>query len=101
MKNYPNAFKEVYTVLSYLNDEDYKKIDAKVLEVINKEQNLEYNFVLDKNIDIQKQNFLPETKAILFNIFRDYLATEKQKDTLKNLLNQNQEKLEKERRNIY
>ena len=29
---------------------------------------------------MQEQNLLPETRAILFNLFRDYLASPRQKE---------------------
>ena len=101
MKNYKNAFKEVYTVLSYLNDEDYNKIEPKVLAVIANNQNLEYHFEIDKNLEIQKQNFMPETRAILFNIFRDYLATPEQRKKVLKMQNEERQKNELKKKELY
>ena len=56
--------------------------------------------ILDKinpNIDLAEQNISRKANAILVSLFRDYFATAKQKEILKNLLQQNQEKLEKEK----
>ena len=44
---------------------------------------------------------LPETKAILFNIFRDYLCTEAQKETIKNWQIDDLNKIEKEKKLKY
>lgn len=44
-----------------------------------------------------EQNISRKANAILVSLFRDYFATAKQKEILKNLLQQNQEKLEKEK----
>ena len=82
MNNYSNAYAVVFTILSYLNKEDYNKIDTKVLQTIETCRNKEYTFNFDVSKDVQDQNYLPETRAILFNIFRDYLATPKQKEKI-------------------
>ena len=44
---------------------------------------------------------LPETKAILFNIFRDYLATEEQKQKIKKWQLEDLRKLEEEKKKNY
>lgn len=52
---------------------------------------------INPNIDLAEQNISRKANAILVSLFRDYFATAKQKEILKNLLQQNQEKLEKEK----
>ena len=56
---------------------------------------------INPNIDLSKQYISKEANAILITLFRDYFATESQKKTLNNLLNQNQNKLENIRREKY
>lgn len=82
MDNYNNAYAEVYTILNCLNREDYNKIDTKVLQTIERCRNRDYEYNFDCTKDIHSQEYLPETRAILFNIFRDYLATPKQKEKI-------------------
>ena len=60
-----------------------------------------YNYNINPNIDLSKQYISKEANAILITLFRDYFATESQKKTLNNLLNQNQNKLENIRREKY
>ena len=53
-----------------------------------------YNFQIDPNIELEKQNISKEANAILVTLFNDYFATDRQKEVLNNLLKQNQQKLE-------
>ena len=81
MNNYSNAFTEVYTILNYLEDEEYEKIPSDVIEVIEKNRNKDYFYEIEE-LDLKKQPMMKETKAILFNIFRDYLSTMEQKEKI-------------------
>lgn len=79
MSNRKNAYVEVYTILQELNEEEYNKIPSEVIETIEANRNEEYEYELDDELELKDQPMLPETKAILFNLFRDYLATPEQK----------------------
>ena len=74
VNNYNNAFTEVYTILNYLDEEEYNKIPSEVINAITANMNTKYNYVMNEEIDLTKQPMLDETRAILFNIFRDYLC---------------------------
>ena len=78
MADYSNAFTEVYTILNYLDEKEYEKIPSDVLEAITTNMNEEYYFEMNGDFDLKSQEMLPETKAILFNLFRDYLSTKEQ-----------------------
>ena len=82
MNNYSKACTEVSTILSYLNIEEYKKIPKEVIEAIEKAKNKEYVFIYVENVELRKQKLLEETRAILFNLFRDYLCTKEQKEKI-------------------
>lgn len=81
-KEYKNAFAEAITILECLNQEDYNKIPKNVIEAIKQNQNKEYEFRINPNIDIKEQDIMEETRAILYNIFRDYLATPEQRQEI-------------------
>ena len=49
---------------------------------LRENRNTEYEFELDEELELKEQELLPETKAILFNIFRDYLSTQEQKEKI-------------------
>lgn len=78
MNNYNNAFVEVYEILEYLDYSEYSKIPEEVINAIRENRNHDYEFYFNASKSIREQNILPETKAILFNLFRDYLATPNQ-----------------------
>ena len=80
MSNRNNAYTEVYAILQYLNEEEYNKIPPEIVDAIRLNRNVEYEYTLNNELDLEKQPMLPETKAILFNLFRDYLATPEQKN---------------------
>ena len=83
MESYADACTEVYTILSYLDEDEYKKIPNNIIKAIENNRNLEYVYKYDKELELKQQTMLKETKAILFNLFRDYLCTEKQREIIK------------------
>ena len=82
MTKYKNAYTEVYEIIEQLNEEEYNKIPSEVIKAIEENRNTEYEFELDEDIELKDQELLPETKAILFNLFRDYLSTPEQKEKI-------------------
>ena len=83
---YANAYTEVYEILNCLDEEEYSKIPEELLEVFEENRNLDYEYEVNEEQDLLKQPMLKETKAILLNIFRDYLATPEQKQKIKQSL---------------
>ena len=82
MTKYKNAYTEVYAILEQLDEEEYNQIPSEVITAIRENRNTEYEFELDEELELKEQELLPETKAILFNIFRDYLSTPEQKEKI-------------------
>ena len=82
MTKYKNAYTEVYEIIKQLDEEEYNKIPSEVIKAIEENRNTEYEFDLDEDIELKDQELLPETKAILFNLFRDYLSTPEQKEKI-------------------
>ena len=82
MTKYKNAYTEVYEIIKQLDEEEYNKIPLEVIKAIEENRNTEYKFDLDEDIELKDQELLPETKAILFNLFRDYLSTAEQKEKI-------------------
>ena len=101
MNSRRNAYKEVYIVLQDLNEEDYNKIPPEIIETIKENSNEEYEFVLNDELELKEQLLLPETKAILFNLFRDYLATPVQKEKIIKMQTEERKKLEEKKKQNY
>ena len=101
MNNRKNAYAEVYTILQELNEEEYNKIPPEVIETIEANRNEEYEYELDDELELKDQPMLPETKAILFNLFRDYLATPEQKAKIIRMQNEARQKNELKKQQMY
>lgn len=101
MSSYSNALTEVYTILEYLNEEEFNKISPNVINAIENNRNKEYIYEMNEEVDLTKQKMLPETKAILYNLFRDYLATEEQREKILKWQQEEREKNEQKKRERY
>lgn len=101
MSNRKNAYTEVYTILQELNEEEYNKIPPEVVESIKVNRSEEYEYFLEDELELKDQPMLPETKAILFNLFRDYLATPEQKSKIIRMQNEARQKNELKKQQMY
>ena len=101
MSNRKNAYTEVYTILQELNEEEYNKIPPEVIKTIEANRNEDYEYELDDELELKDQPMLPETKAILFNLFRDYLATPEQKAKIIRMQNEARQKNELKKQQMY
>lgn len=97
MNKYANAFKEASVILEYLVEDDYEKIPKKLLDVINENKNDVYEYEMNDELDLNEQPMLPETKALLFNIFRDYLSTPEQKEKIIQMQKEDMAKLKQKK----
>ena len=79
---YRKAFTEVYEIINNLENNDYNKIPKDVVQAIESNRDKEYEYFFDETVSLTEQEMLPETKAILFNFFRDYLSTKEQKEKI-------------------
>ena len=94
---YAKAYTEVLEIINHFSEDEYKKIPKEKIDFYEKHKDRKYDFKINPNIDLAEQYISRKANAILVSLFRDYFATAKQKEILKNLLQQNQEKLEKEK----
>ena len=101
MNNRRNAYTEVYTILQDLDEEEFNKSPPEVIKAIEENRNLEYDFELDDDLELKEQTLLPQTKAIIFNLFRDYLATPEQKEKIIKMQNEERAKIELKKKQMY
>ena len=92
--SYAKAYKEVLEILSHFSAEEYSKIPQEKINFYKSNMEKNYEYSIDPNIDLSKQHISKEANAILISIFRDYFANDSQRQTLNNLLNQNQKEYE-------
>ena len=79
---YRDSYQEVYVILEHLDYEDYKKIPQEILNAIDNNRNKDYQYELKDDFELTKQQMMPETKATLFNLYRDYFGTPEQKEII-------------------
>ena len=98
---YANAYSEVLEILKFISDEEYEKIDKEMINLFETNYNKEYIFEYDPNKTLDEQNVSKTAKIIISILYRDYWATDAQREEI--LANEKceLEKLEKEKRNIY
>lgn len=82
INNYKKALVEVDAVLSCLDYNEYKKIPTNIIDAIENNKDEEYTYDYDEELEYEDWSLMPETKAILYNIFKKYLATEEQRKYL-------------------
>lgn len=100
---YAKAYTEVLTILKELPREEYDKIPEEEIKFYKDNCDKDYEFKIDSKIPLQEQEISRKANAILVSIFRDYFATEKQKEKLKNILNYNfveEEKIKQQKYNV-
>ena len=98
---YSKAYVEVLEIISHFSEEDFKKIPKSEIDFYNENKDNEYEFKINPNIDLNEQNISREANAILVALYRDYFATESQKQILEKLLKQNEQKEEEKKREKY
>ena len=95
--NYKQALVEVGAVLSCLDNKDYDKIPKSIIKSIRENKDESYAFYYNENLEYEDWGLMPEAKAILYNIFKKYLATEEEKNFLDKKERYEIEKLEKQK----
>lgn len=81
--NFPNAYKEVYIILKYVDSEDLKLIPKSFINMLEQNMNDDYKFEFDPNIEFENQKLLRETKSIFAYIFLHFWGNEEQKNIIK------------------
>ena len=94
------AYKEIYEILKIFPKELVDKVPKYKLDYIkqNMDESYEYNITIET---FDGRTMLDETAAILAILFRDYWATEKQKDKIINYHNTQREKMANEIKEKY
>ena len=98
---YANAYSEVLEILKYISKEDYEKIPNSKIELFETNYNKDYIFKYNPNKTLNEQNVSKTAKAIIAILFRDYWATEIQKEKIISKQNYDRMKLEEERKARY
>lgn len=96
-----NAYSEILEILKYLTPEDYEKIPKEKIEVFETNANKDYTFNYKPDKTLQEQNVSKTARTIIGILFRDYWATEEQRDKIIKFQKQERLKIEKEKQEKY
>ena len=95
------VYTEVLEIIKHFSAEEYSKLPKEKIEFYEKNMDKDYKFVINPDMDLEKQNISKEATAIIITLFMDYLATQEQKVKIKEILDLNQKKEEQEKREKY
>lgn len=98
---YAIAYSEVLEILKYISMKDYNKIPQEKLNVFKANASKDYKFKYNPQKTLDEQNVSKKAKAIIGLLFRDYWATESQREKIIRKQNYNRMKIEKEKQEQY
>lgn len=98
---YSIAYSEVLEILKYISIEDYNKIPKNKIDLFKANSNNNYTFNYDPNKTLDEQNVSKIAKCIIAILFRDYWATEIQKEKIIAKQNYDRQRLEEEKKEKY
>lgn len=97
VENYACAYREVIEILKYTNKDDVNKIPSDKILLWRDNMKEDYNFEIDEEKPLSEQNISKEARAILANIFKQYWATDYQKERIEAKEKYDVEQIEKEK----
>ena len=98
---YVIAYSEVLEILKHIPLEDYNKIPKTKIEFFKTNADNEYTFNYDPSKTLEEQNVSNITKGIIILLFRDYWATERQRNKIIAKQNYDRMKLEEKKKEKY
>lgn len=99
--NYAKACTEVLMLIPYIDKQYSKKISSNFISLMKEISDKEYTPDIDINKKIKEQKLLKETRAILALIYRDYICTKEERETLLLQEKEESERIEKEKQEKY
>ena len=98
---YANAYTEVLEILKNISQEDYNKVPKGKINLFEQNANKEYIFEYDSNKTLEEQNVSKTARAIIAILFRDYWATDEQRNKIKAFQKNKRHQIEEENKQKY
>ena len=98
---YANAYTEVLEILKNISQEDYNKVPKEKINLFEHNANKEYIFDYDLTKTLEEQNVSKTARAIIAILFRDYWATDEQRNKIKAFQSNKRHQIEEENRQKY
>lgn len=99
--NYIKAYKEVHEILKKLPKEEIEKIPKEIRSTIENFMDNNHNYQFQEDLDFKEQPILEETKALLAVLYRDYWATDLEKQKIIEMQNNDIQKEEEIKKKLY
>lgn len=93
---YTKAYTEVNCLLDFLPQSYIDRLPKKLIELIKRQSNEEYNIDIDTNKSLLAQNFSQKTKDLIAVIKYNYWSTDEERQKLKNKFYENEHNYQKE-----
>ncbi len=83
-KEYRIACTEVLEIIDNISYDDYLKIPKDIIQNLEESRDENSDFTYDPSLTLDEQNVSEGAKAIIAVLYRDYLASQEQKEKIKN-----------------
>lgn len=98
---YAIAYSEVLEILKHIPLQDYKKIPEDKIKLFKENAKKDYEFEYNPNISLKEQNVSKRGRAIIAILFRDYWATDIQRQKIINKQKKDRLELEEVKKQKY
>jgi len=90
---YEKAFVEVLEVIDHMESNMTKQIPAEVIKAIMNNADKDYKYTYDESKGLSEQKISEDAQVILSVLFVKYIANDKEKSEIENLITENEKKL--------
>ena len=94
--SYIKAYTEVNCLLEYLPQSYIDKLPKKLIELIKEQSDKQYYISIDTNKSLLEQDFSKKTKDLIAVIKHNYWSTDEERQQLKKIFYENENKYQKE-----
>ena len=98
---YANAYSEVIGILKFLSQEDYEKIPKEKIKLFETNANKDYVFEYNPEKTLQEQDVSKIARTIIAILYRDYWATDEQRNRIKAFQDNKRHQIEEKKRQKY
>lgn len=100
-EEYKNGLVEVLDILKHADEELIEKIPIDLLKRMNEEKSTTYISKIDYTKDLQENDLLPATKAMLTVLYEDYICSDEERQEIRQKQKENELKREQLAREKY
>ncbi len=100
-EDYAKAYTELLEILKHISTNSLNKIPKENLEMYKLEKDNNYKYTYNEDLEFEEQNVSKLTKILIANLYIEYLASEEEKNAIKENDKRELEQLEAQKRNMH